>query len=295
MKRTLFFIGLMMLSFIGANAQNIIDAEEDTNPNNFYEKTLAQGRKAMPYAFLRESDVVWSTCVWRTIDFREKFNQFFYYPTQTDVNTQGRKNLANTLIEALLNGEIECYEGEDDDMKTPIDFAATFNRLGRHDTIPIAIEDEDGYETGEYEYRYIDENPSAANIFKIGLKEFWYIDKQDTRQKVRIVGLCIYYNYCKERDGENDCTNMPLCWIPMNDMRVRDVLAKVNAYDEHNNSLQRSYDEIFVSRYFDSFVTRETNRFNRSVSSYLTGQDAIYESQLIEDKIFDIESDMWEY
>ena len=27
----------------------------------------------------------------------------------------------------------------------------------------------------------------------------------------------------------------------------------------------------------------------------LTGEDAIYESQMIEDKIFDIENDMWEY
>ena len=34
---------------------------------------------------------------------------------------------------------------------------------------------------------------------------------------------------------------------------------------------------------------------NRPISAYLTGTDAILESQAIEEEIFDIESDMWEY
>ena len=66
-------------------------------------------------------------------------------------------------------------------------------------------------------------------------------------------------------------------------------------YDMYNNNAERSYDEVFISRYFDSFVTRETNVYNREIHDYLTGEDALLEAQTIEDRIFDIESDMWEY
>ena len=81
----------------------------------------------------------------------------------------------------------------------------------------------------------------------------------------------------------------------MDDMRVRQVLVNANAYDLNNDVAERSYDDIFIQRYFDSYVTRESNVYNREITDYLTGEDAIYESQLIEDKIFDIENDMWEY
>ena len=59
--------------------------------------------------------------------------------------------------------------------------------------------------------------------------------------------------------------------------------------------MERSYDQIFITRYFDSFVTRETNVHNRAIHEYLTGEDSQLESQNIEERIFDIESDMWEY
>ena len=33
----------------------------------------------------------------------------------------------------------------------------------------------------------------------------------------------------------------------------------------------------------------------RTVSQYLTGEDAMLESERIEDRVFDIENDLWEY
>ena len=89
-----------------------------------------------------------------------------------------------------------------------------------------------------------------------------------------------------------------LAWsfcIPMNDMRVRQMLVNANAFDENNIVAERSYDDVFIQRYFDSYVVRESNKYNREISKYLTGQDAILESQMIENKIYEIESDMWEY
>ena len=127
---------------------------------------------------------------------------------------------------------------------------------------------------------------------KIQIKEKWYIDKQDTRQKVRIVGL--RFQFPKETLGGGTSNEWSFC-VPMNDMRVRQLLVNANAYDENNDVVERSYDDIFIQRYFDSYIVRESNVYNRSLNDYLTGEDAIVQSQLIEEKIFDIESDMWEY
>ena len=136
-------------------------------------------------------------------------------------------------------------------------------------------------------------NPATVKIAQ--LKEFWYIDKQDTRQKVRIVGMSFMYKKNVIKAGQEDTETDWTFWIPMDFMTVRQVLVNANAYDENNDVAERSYDDIFVERYFDSYITRESNVHNREITKYLTGVDAIYESQMIEEKIFDIESDMWEY
>ena len=52
---------------------------------------------------------------------------------------------------------------------------------------------------------------------------------------------------------------------------------------------------LSVSQYYSAYITRESNRYLRTINQYLTGEDALLESERIEDKIFNIESDMWEY
>lgn len=287
---------LMSVMFLGTmshlNAQNIIDAEEDVDYNHFYTKSLAQGKKAMPYPHVRESDVVWETCIWRKIDFREKFNQFLYFPTNTETNTQGRINIVNTIIKAIENGEIEVFE--DDEFKIPQDGEKAIASLTTKRTTQVYAGEDEWGEVVMKDSTVIDPF-EPANVYIMNLKEYWYIDKQDTRQKVRIIGMSFKYDQVRLVNGEEISNSIDMFWVPMDDMRVRNVLAKVNAYTETNDALERSYDEIFITRYFDSYITRESNRYVRTVASYLTGQDAIYESQAIEDKIFDIESDMWEY
>ena len=149
-------------------------------------------------------------------------------------------------------------------------------------------------ETDEIKKRSVVKTRSfdSTSAVKIKLKEKWYIDKQDTRQKVRIVGLSFYYQK-ENAAGERNYTWS--WWIPMDDMRVRQVFVNANAYDDNNDVVERSYDDIFIQRYFDSYIIRESNVYNRSIAEYVADLDAVIESQRIEEKIFDIESDMWEY
>lgn len=294
MKKGLFVILAIAATVISVNAQNIIDAEDGRNPNDFYQQGLVVGKKAMPYPYLRESDVVWRTTIWRAIDMNETFNQYMYFPQDNERNTQGRINLVNLLVNAAGNGDFDVYE--DDDMKIPQEWdKARANLAGqqsfRYDTGEI---DEDGNPI------YIDSiapgEPDFESFKKVMLKEYWYIDKQDTRQKVRIVGLCFIFDKMTYQAGtEVPLTGEKSFWVPMNEMNVRQVLVNANAFEPSNDVTERSYDDIFIQRYFDSYITRESNVYNRAIDQYLTGEDAILASQDIENKIFEIESDMWEY
>ena len=291
MKKVLLSI-FAMAALMTVNAQSIIDAEDGSNPNDFYQKGIVVGKRAMPYPYLRESDVVWKMLVYRHIDLNENFNQFFYYPIEQGKNEQGRINLVNLLMTAAANGEFDVYE--DDDMKVPQEWSkAVANLQGRQLKVRYGEEDEFGDQEVFNDTIPEDFDPAGARLLK--LKEYWYIDKQDSRQKVRITGLAFRFSKNILRSGESEEVSEWSFWVPMDDMRVRQVLVNANAYDEHNDVAERSYDDIFIQRYFDSYITRESNKYNREITQYLTGEDAIIESQKIEDKIFDIENDMWEY
>ena len=292
MKKVLLSILALVAFAMASNAQSIIDADDGRNPNDFYQQGIVVGKRAMPYPFLRESDVVWRTTIWRKIDFNEHFNQFFYFPFEKEKSNQGRINLVNLMLDAVKNGSFEIYE--DDDMKVPQDVETALKATQSRSTKENEVgEDEWGEPIIQIDTSY--DELDAATVKIAQLKEFWYIDKQDTRQKVRIVGMSFQYTKDVIKAGEQSTENDWTFWIPMDFMTVRQVLVNANAYDENNDVAERSYDDVFVQRYFDSYVTRESNIHNRAISDYLTGVDAIFESQMIEEKIFDIESDMWEY
>lgn len=299
MKKVLLGLSLMILACgtVNLRAQSVLDADDENNYTNFYKRTISASKSALPYPHLRESDVIWETCIWRTIDFREKFNQFFYFPKGSDTisNNQGRINLAYLIYKTAPTGEYEIFE--DDELKIPLDWDVVSSKLNKADsgmTDPIYDEYGEIIDEGHDTVKYKSFN--SDDYYKINIKEYWYIDKQDTRMKVRIVSLALVDENCKEdQDGEMSCNPIERFWIPMDYMKVRDIFAKHNAYDIYNNSIERSYDEIFISRYFDSYITRETNVYNRNIHDYFTGEDAMMESVAIEERIFDIESDMWEY
>jgi len=70
----------------------------------FYDRISPTEKEVIPYDHIRESDVFWHKRIWRIIDVREKMNFPFKYPKEPFVNI---------LREAIINGEINAYEGED--------------------------------------------------------------------------------------------------------------------------------------------------------------------------------------
>ena len=54
MKKVLFYALALVAYCTAANAQSIIDADEQRNPNDFYQKGIIVGKKAMPYTLSEE-------------------------------------------------------------------------------------------------------------------------------------------------------------------------------------------------------------------------------------------------
>lgn len=270
----------------GTKAQEIRQGLGD-----YYEHSLIHQEEAIRLPYVRESDVVWEYMIWRTVDLREKFNQYMYFPTERK-GLEGRKNLAYVLWDAVVANEIPIYE--DDELKIPIDNDAFVFQFTKADTIILEIvDDEENY---EYKTVLVPKEFNSEEVLQLKLKEAWYIDKQATEQAVRILGMCMTKELFKEHDGDLDYIGTAeLFWIPMQSPQVRRLLARNQAFFEDNIAHLPSWDHIFNVRMFDSFISRETNRFNRSITDYLTGTDAIIESERIESMLLDISLDMWEY
>ena len=249
----------------------------------------------MPYPFLRESDVVWSTMLWKTIDVNERFNQYFYFPIENP-DPSGKKSLAYTLWDAIVDNIIPIYE--DDALTIPIDNRAFVTRYTRPDTIQLEI----GYDDDDNELYQTVIRPrefDGAEILQYALREAWFIGKQDTRQDSRRLALApLKQSYHKFANTEEEIYLglLPIFWVPMQHPEVRRLLAQTIAYTDMNNLVgQPSWDWVFLNQRYEAYITKESNVHARTISQYLTGEDALLESERIEDRVFDLENDMWEY
>lgn len=287
--RTL-FLNIILLLFV-VMAPMLQAQTVDADLGSYYKRHITQEKDAVELPFVRENDVVWEQTVWRTIDIREKFNHYFYFPVEHS-GVDGRRNFAYVIWDAVVSGDIPIYE--DDELKVRIDNDVFVERYTKADTITLEIvDDEENY---EYKTVLIPKEFNSEEILQFRLKEAWYIDKQVTDQCVRILSLCVTKEYYKDHDGETDYLGtVELFWIPMLSPQVRRLLARNEATWQQNIANQPSWEYIFINRMFNSYITRISNRFNRSVMDYLTGTEAIWESERIESDLLDISQDMWEY
>ncbi|MBO5844156.1 MAG: gliding motility protein GldN [Bacteroidales bacterium] len=286
-KIEVILLGLFLFLSPSLFAQ-VVDEPED-NSDGFYTKEselIENGKKAFDFPYVREADVVWAHRVWRVIDFKEKINQVFYYPIAPD---QGRKNLFTILDEALTSGQIRGFDG--DMFENVVNWEELKASLAGSEVIERYDTDIDGNEIITYDT--IMTSLKAEDVTMLRIKEDWFIDKNRSVEDVRIIGFALIYMQQKEEGTPP--VQMPLAWIRYNDPEVRELLANAEVYNMDNDRARRSYDDIFRKRIFSSYVIRESNDFNRRIEDYASGIDAWMESQRIEDYLFEMEEDMWEY
>ena len=291
LKKSLLILGFSLLLTTLVQGQTV----EQKNPNDFHLSQPRGEAKPIPFPFLREDDVVWSTTLWKTIDCNELFNQFFYFPGDEYI-TFGKKSLAYIIWDAMVAGEIPIYE--DDGLKIPLDNEAFFKRYTRPDTILLEIgyddDDNELYET-VIKPRYFD----GSEVLAWSLREVWFVGRQDVRQDSRRIALApLKETYRVVGGGVPDIYlgRLPIFWIPMQNPRVRNLLVRYAEYiDPQNIVNQPSWDWVFLNQPYTAYTTRESNMRDVSISDYTFGSGAIIEAEMIEEKVFEIDNEMWDY
>ncbi len=277
---------LLILSVVLSMGMESVAQQRVDIRDGVYDKVHTSNKKPIPYTYIREADVMWEKRVWRIIDFREKMNQGFYYP---EVAHNNWKSFMQIVWDALREGEIEAYDAslQTDEFLIPLTFNELQKQLTRQDSLAMqrAFPPYDWYDTVIYE----EFRPS--DVRKIRIKEDWYFDKQRSVMEVRILGICPIKDDFDEY-GEYRGPK-PLFWIYFPD--ARPVFARHEMFNRHNASQRRTYDEVFWKRFFSSTIYKVDNVYDRKITEYATGLDALYEAERLKMELFDFEQDLWQY
>jgi gliding motility associated protien GldN len=281
---------VLLFSFIFALAGLMLPVEEANAQvlDGIYEKEHVPSRRPIPYAQLREADVMWKKRVWRCIDLRQKMNFHFYYPiTRIDA----RMNLTNLLVYGQTHEGVVLYDTDND----------------RFTSILTTSEIEQAFDAGMKELKFVDDQGNEitktvnqeinyGEVMQIWLKEEWYFDKQRSKMEVRILGI-MPIRFAEDKNATSDepvIEKKKLFWAYF--PAVRPILANHEVFNRYNDAQRRTYDDIYFKRFFDSFIVKESNIYeDRLISDFRDGHMALWEAQKIKGEMFDREQDLWSY
>ena len=293
MKKLLLIIVIAgsMLTF------NKQEAKSQAMTRGIYQKENVPYRKPVPLPYLREADVTWSKLIWRNVDLREKSNHHLYYPTKPMGTRMSLMDLLINHIKPSENNPNPLIVYDDEDFKVPLKLEEINLRLGAEE-VTQTITDFDAITGREFERtETITTEAKPAEVLQLLVKEQWYFDRQHSMFRVRILALCpVRISYRKYEAGNetDDLQRRQVFWVPYED--IRPILVQQEVYNRFNDLNSLSYDDVFLQRLFSGYIYQESNVYdNRIISDYAIGKMALYESQRIQEFIFNFEQDLWEY
>ena len=278
-KLFLAFFAIMMAFSYTAQSQIVDEQPMD----GLYEDEGLTEKVPVPYPYIRKADVMWSKRIWREIDFRQKFNQKFYFPIETQANW---KSFIVVVLDALKEGQLTAYDiSSTDELLVPI----TYNDVIGRQTDSIYQIMQRPYPPYEEYDTVIYTEFDPTKVMRIRIKEDWYFDATRSQMMFRIQAICPIM--LKERNGQE--VTEPLFWLSY--PQSREIFAQALVFNEFNSSARLSYDEVFWKRLFDSYIYKEENVFDRRISQYATGVDALLEADRVKAELMEFEENLWEY
>ncbi len=281
--KKLFFLVVMFVFVAGAatvEAQNVLDG--------IYPPEHVANRKPIPYTHVREADVMWAKKVWRVIDLREKINLPLYYPLESMDN---RMSLIQLLLDGIQYEGLTAYSPQyEDEFKVEMSFEQVLQQMGAvGDTLEVLQAD------GTYQTQTIAGEVRPEQVKQFLIKEVWFFDRNYSRLDVRIIGICPILEYAKgDGSGNDEIVRKQAFWIYF--PQARDIFARHEVFNAFNDAQRRTFDDIFMKRYFGSYIVRESNVYNnRRIDQYAVGNEAMIESDRIKSDIFNFEHDLWEF
>jgi gliding motility associated protien GldN len=254
------------------------------------DRNLIKSRIPLAYEHIREDDAVYRQRVWREIDVHEKINLPFVYAAVED---NGDQHFISILLKAIKEDTITAFDPIDDRFTTPITGAAMKEMLGgKADTIETVDVTDPTLTRMIKKITFKAFNPD--DVVKYRLKEEWVFDKESSRMHVRILGIAPLQML---RNSNGDIIGeAPMFWVYYPDIRAS--LAKAEVYNGKNFGARMSWEELFESRMFSSYIVKSTmdNPFDRKIKEYISDPIlALLEGDNVRDKIFNYEQDLWSY
>lgn len=250
--------------------------------------SAALNRQAIPYVYLREADVMWSKRIWQELDLREKVNHPLYYPAQP---VRHRMSLMSALWQAAVNeGRLTVYT--DEDFKFPYTVEELKLKLTVNDTMTIPNPLDPDYDTTIIVQNEFD----PADVMYYWIVEDWFFDNKRSVLEKRIIGLApMREKYTTDPNtGERILQGKELLfWVYF--PHARDMLVKTEVFNRWNDTERMTFDDLFFKRMFSSRIIKADNVYNRYITEFKSGLDALLESDDLKKQYQEYEMDLWEY
>jgi gliding motility associated protien GldN len=277
-------LAIMAVATPKVNAQDIL--------TEVYTREHIPNKAPVPYAYIREADVMWAKDIYRIIDLKQKQNLSLYYPTKP---INDRFNLVQLILWGIDNEGIRAFSTDDpkNEFTVPLDRSKIDDVFGAG-TETIKKPD---LNTGLMVDTIIKNDRKTDEVKQILVKEKWFFDKNHSVMNVRIVGLCPIrvYNRLDDQGLPTDFILKRLtCWVYFPE--IRPLLSRHEMFNNNNDAQRISFDDYFMQRRFNSYIFAESNVYeNRQISSYALGLDALLEADKVKEYLFNMEHDLWEY
>ncbi|MDD2563889.1 MAG: gliding motility protein GldN [Salinivirgaceae bacterium] len=297
MKRYALFLVLIVGCLFGTST---MVKGQTFNRVGVYDEEHVPARKPIPYYYLHESDVMWKKRIWRVVDMREKMNHPLYFPVEPIMDRMSLISLILRAQQGLLDEQTDRIPGSDpltarlDPSSTKIPILQLYEDEFFKKVLTISdIEMKFGVDpTNPNSYSAI----APEEVIQWMVKEDWFFNKERSRIEVRILGLCAIRAAVQgTTTGANAQVQFTRpFWVYFPELRP--ILAKYSIFNSNNDAERRTFDDIFFKRFFSSYIVQESNVYNdRTIFDYELGIYGLWEAEIIKNKIFDLEQDLWSY
>lgn len=266
-------MGLVSFCAQGQIRPEIIDGAYKRSMN------LSISKEPITLPVIQEQDVMFSWSILRVIDLNQKMNMPLTHP---------KSMLINVLMDALKKGDLNGYIYRSDELNDGNKMQASeiLNALEKYDTItvsnPITFALERRVEKVEF-------NPN--DVVKFRLKEEWVFDRRTASMVVRIIAVAPVQNL--KSDGIV-VGEIPMFWVYF--PAIRPILSKAEVFNMKNESAKISYDDLFLRRFFSSYIYKEPNVKDVRIEDYASNpEDFLVESERVKQKLFNFEQSLWDY
>ena len=257
-----------------------------------YTREHIPNKAPVPYAYVREADVMWAKDIYRIIDLKQKQNLPLYYPTKP---INDRYNLVQLILWGIDNEGIRAFSIDDakNEFTIPLDRTRIDDAFGAGTEVIKKLD----VNTGMYVDTTLQNDRKTDEVKQLLIKEKWFFDRNHSVMNVRIVGICpirVYYRTDDQGLPTDLIMKRQTCWVYFPE--IRPLLARHEIFNNNNDAQRISFDDYFMQRRFNGYIFAESNVYeNRWINSYALGMDALLEADKIKDYLFTMEHDLWEY